>query len=98
MAEADYFEPRHFLYDWQNDQRVVTDQQANIIRQTEADIEAYTGYPDIQLDVARTAVAQLVESEPTQEGHADVIEITSVKLKTVYVATKTDITTGRVIL
>lgn len=95
MGEGDYFEPRFLLYDWQKLQAHLSDVHTDTIRQAEADIEAYIGYPDIQLDIAKTAVAQLAM---TSVQLAEVVPISISKPKTVYVPVRTDLTTGKVIL
>lgn len=99
MAERDYFEPAHLLYDWQNGQSAVDAQQSEVIRQTEADIDAYIGYPEIQLDIARTAVAHLAENTVTSETVAEVVDIASAKpkLETVFVVVKSDPETKKVL-
>jgi hypothetical protein len=86
--ETDYFEPSYLLYDWRDAQESFSDEQARFFYEKEGDIQAYMGYPDVQLDIARTAVAKLVKLQNETEQVSTVVDLrqrlNAEKIRTVY--------------
>jgi hypothetical protein len=99
MAETDYSEPAHVLYDWANENAPLDDQEHWVISQTESEVDSYHGRPDIQEDVALTGLGKLVGMRKQAEQDGTVVELrrreTSNMIRTVYQATRYDAETRK---
>lgn len=99
MGSSVYSEPMHVLYDWQAAQAITTDRHHKIIYEAESQCYAYSDRPDIQQDIAQTALSQLIKPQTTEEPPADNVRQlrrdAAVAMKTVYLATRFDTATGK---
>lgn len=98
MVETDYSEPTHELYSWRDSHEFITAEQTKTIFEAEGHIQAYTGYPDVQADIAKTVLSQLIEGDLEREELTNVVELRPAEHATVHVVSRYDPITHKLIL
>ncbi len=91
MRETDYTEPLHVLLDWRKQNQPFTEEESRFVDKTIDDTErqiiAYAGYPDIQEDATIDGLAKLEALRVTVAGHVAKV----VPIRTVYVVTSSPV-------
>ena len=95
--ETDYSDPMDDIYDWRDGQKLLTTEQEHAVHEIGSQFNSYLGRPEIQLDIVQRGLSQLIEGVLVQEMPTNVVELHPAKPETVFVVSRSDVATKKLL-